>query len=114
MRSVQGWTAVLLQPGVMPILAVLHEHQGLRTFAEIRAAAPARDAVVAANVLRMLGARDFAVRGGAAAGTWDQPSDASLFALTDRGREFAAAVATLTDFASRLPRRRRHSTVWRP
>lgn len=105
MRSVQGWTAVLLRPGVVPILAALHEHEGYRSFAEIRAAAAGDDAVIAANVLRMLGARDLVARGGAVAGTWDQPNDASLFALTDRGREFAAAVANLTAFVSRLPRR---------
>jgi hypothetical protein len=105
MRSVQGWTAILLRPGVVAVVTALREHDGFQTFGGIRAIVPNGDAAIAANVLRMLGARDLVVRGGAVAGTWDQPSDGSLFALTDRGREFAAAVADLTAFVSRLPRR---------
>lgn len=103
MRTLPGWAANLLRPGMVPILVAMNEHHGFREFARIRAAVAGGDAVMAANVLRVLGARDLVVHGDTMAGTWDQPSDASLFALTDRGHQLADAVADLTDLISRLP-----------
>jgi DNA-binding HxlR family transcriptional regulator len=89
---------IITYPGVLDVLATLHNH-GPHQYLPLCAYAPRRAHATTASALRKLATLGLVQRLGG--GSWDHPGQAGLYELTGRGHQLAQLFDQLSDLITR-------------